>query len=166
MRTPFHQDKPYFLLQGDKVAVCWVPVDRVDRKNGAMAYVRGSHRWGKTFIPSDFISRTESLLELGEMSHDGLEPMPVIEGQEAEFDIVYFDAEPGDVIVHHWATIHGSSGNVSSNRVRRAASVRYAGDDCSYYQRPSSPESFRNATGLADGDALEKAERFPIVWPR
>jgi ectoine hydroxylase-related dioxygenase (phytanoyl-CoA dioxygenase family) len=166
VRTPFHQDQPYFLLKGDKVAVCWVPVDRVDRENGAMAYVRGSHRWDKLFIPSDFVSRTESFPEFGDMSHQGLDQMPVIEGHEDEFDTVYFDVEPGDVIVHHWGTLHGSSGNVSANRVRRAASVRYAGDDCTYYQRPSSPEPFRNTTGLVNGDRLEKAERFPIVWPR
>lgn len=166
VRTPFHQDKPYFLLQGEKVAVCWVPVDRVDRENGAMGYVRGSHRWGKTFIPSDFVSRTESFPEFEGMSHDGLEAMPVIEGHEEDFDVVYFDAEPGDVIVHHWATLHGSSGNVSAKRTRRAASVRYAGEDCTFYQRKSSPEPYRHTVGLVDGDALEKAERFPVVWPR
>ena len=70
------------------------------------------------------------------------------------------------MIVHHWATLHGSSGNVSAGRIRRAASVRYAGDGCSYYRRASSPEPYRNTLELSDGDPLEKAERFPIVWPR
>ena len=40
MRTPFHQDKSYFLIQGDKVAVCWVTVDRVDRENGHLEFER------------------------------------------------------------------------------------------------------------------------------
>lgn len=166
VRTPFHQDKGYFLLQGEKVAVCWVTVDRVTKENGAMGYVRGSHRWGKTFVPSDFVSRTGSFPEFEEISYAGLEQMPVIEGHEDEFDVVYFDAEPGDVIVHNWQTIHGSAGNVSANRIRRAASVRYAGDDCTYFQRPSSPEPYRHTVGLANGDVLEKAPRFPVVWPR
>ncbi|MEZ5229295.1 MAG: phytanoyl-CoA dioxygenase family protein [Acidimicrobiales bacterium] len=45
VRTPWHQDQPYWLLQGTKVAVCWVPVDTVRLDSGAMGYVRGSHRW-------------------------------------------------------------------------------------------------------------------------
>lgn len=70
------------------------------------------------------------------------------------------------VALSRWATLHGSTGNVSSNRVRRAASVRYAGDDVSYYQSPASPEPFRHSTGLVNGDPLEKAARFPVVWRR
>jgi ectoine hydroxylase-related dioxygenase (phytanoyl-CoA dioxygenase family) len=104
--------------------------------------------------------------EIAGMSHDGLEAMPVIEGHKGNFDVVYFDAERGDVIVHHWATLHGSCRNVSAKRTRRAASVRYAGEDCTFYHRKSSPEPYRHTVGLVDGDALEKAERFPIVWPR
>lgn len=44
VKTPFHQDKPYFLVDGGDVAVVWLPVDVVDRANGAMGYVPGSHR--------------------------------------------------------------------------------------------------------------------------
>ncbi len=34
IRTPWHQDKPYWVLQGSKVAVCWVPVDEVTLESG------------------------------------------------------------------------------------------------------------------------------------
>lgn len=77
----------------------------------------------------------------------------------------HFDAEPGDVIVHHWATLHGSRGNVSANRQRRAAAIRYACDGCHYYARPSSPEPFRKTIDLEDGAVLESHVRFPVVWP-
>lgn len=70
---------------------------------------------------------------------------------------------PGDVIVHHWSTIHGAAGNVSATV---AASIRFALGDSTYYQRPSSPEPFRHSLNLRDGDPLENADRFPIVWPR
>ena len=166
VRSPFHQDKPYFLMQGDKVAVAWVPVDRVDRENSTMCYVRGSHRWGKNFIPIDFVSQNEPMPKFEGVSYEGLVPTPLVEGHEDDFDVVCIDAEPGDVIVHHWATLHGSTGNVSKDRIRRAASVRYAGDDVTYYQSPASPEPFRHSTGLVDGDPLENSARFPVVWPR
>ena len=37
--TPWHQDKPYWVMEGEKVAVCWVPVDVVTIESGAMGYV-------------------------------------------------------------------------------------------------------------------------------
>jgi len=164
VKTPFHQDKPYFLVDGGDVAVAWVPVDRVDAENGAMGYVKGSHLWGKTFKPSDFRTDTGTFPEVGGIDFTGLDTLDhsLLESSA----ITYFDAEPGDVIVHHWATLHGSRGNVSATRVRRAASVRYALEGCRYFQRPSSPEPFRHTVGLRDGDPLELSPRFPIVWPR
>ena len=164
VKTPFHQDKPYFLVDGGEVAVVWVPVDVVDRENGAMGYVIGSHRWGKLFKPSDFATNSGTFPEVGGISLEGLDSLP--ESALAEEGIRYFDAEPGDVIVHHWATLHGSRGNTSASRTRRAALIRYALDGCHFYKRPSSPEPFRNTVGLADGAPLEDADRFPVVWPR
>jgi len=164
VKTPFHQDKPYFLVDGGDVAVAWVPVDVVDVENGAMGYVKGSHRWGKTFKPSDFRTDTGTFPEVGGIDFTGLD---TLDHTLLKSDtITYFDAEPGDVIVHHWATLHGSHGNVSATRVRRAASVRYALEGCRYFQRPSSPEPFRHTVGLRDGDPLESSPRFPIVWPQ
>jgi hypothetical protein len=164
VKTPFHQDKPYFLVDGGDVAVVWVPVDVVDRENGAMGYVIGSHRWGKLFKPSDFATNSGTFPEVGGISLEGLDTLP--ESALDEERIRYFDAEPGDVIVHHWATLHGSRGNTSASRTRRAASIRYALDGCYFYRRPSSPEPFRNTVGLSDGAPLESADRFPVVWPR
>lgn len=164
IRTPFHQDKPYFLVGGGDVAVCWVPVDTVTADNGPMGYVRGSHLWGKLFKPSDFVTEQGTFPERDGIDLDGLDVLPEISADE--HDLVFFEAEPGDVIVHHWATVHGSKGNVSASARRRAASVRYAGQGCTYHQRASSPEPFRFTIGLRDGDPLETAERFPVVWPR
>lgn len=161
-RTPFHQDQPYFLVQGGTVAVCWVPVDHVTLASGSMGYVTGSHKWNKLFKPSDFVTNTGTFLERGGIDLGGLDVLPA----QSEFidDVVYFDAEPGDVIVHHWATIHGSSGNTTAGQLRRAASVRFAGEGCVFHRRRSSPEPFRNTIDLAEGDDLELSARFPVVW--
>jgi len=164
VKTPFHQDKPYFLVSGGDVAVAWVPVDTVTRENGAMGYVRGSHLWGKTFKPSDFLTETGTLPEIEGIDFAGLDVLD--HAAIRTEDIIYFDAEPGDVIVHNWSTLHGSTGNTSACSSRRAASVRYALDGCCYFQRPSSPEPFRKTITLADGEPLEASDRFPVVWPR
>ncbi len=164
VRTPFHQDKPYFMVDGGDVAVCWVPVDTVTEENGPMGYVIGSHRWGKIYKPSDFVTDRGTFPERDGIDLTGLDDLPPISADEHE--LRFFEAEPGDVIVHHWATVHGSAGNVSVSAKRRAASVRYACEGCTFYHRKSSPEPFRFTVDLADGDPLESDERFPIVWPR
>lgn len=163
VRTPFHQDEPYFLVDGE-VAVCWVPVDPVTRQNGCMGYVRGSHRWGRLFKPSDFVTEDGTFPERDGIGHAGLEALPSIDAESE--DVTYLEADPGDVIVHHWSTIHGAAGNVSGSAMRRAASVRYALGNSRYCRRASSPEPFRDTLDLCDGDPLEHAARFPVVWPR
>lgn len=163
VRTPWHQDEPFWLLKGAKVAVCWVPVDTVRLDNGAMGYVRGSHRWGVTFKPSDFMTST-GVMDLPGLQVDDLTDLPPIDANPDDYDIVRFEAEPGDVIVHDWKTLHGSTGNVSADRLRRADSVRLAGDDVTFFHRMSSPEPFRRTVGLNDGDDLDGAARFPRVF--
>ena len=163
VRTPFHQDEPYFLVRG-QVAVCWVPVDPVGAENGRMGYVRGSHRWGRLFKPSDFVTETGTFPETEGIEHGALEQLPPIDPDHA--DVIHFDAEPGDVIVHHWSTVHGSAGNISTSARRRAASVRYAWGESTFHRRPSSPEPFRHTVDLAEGAPLESSDRFPLVWPR
>ncbi len=160
----FHQDEPYFLVEGGDVTVCWVPVDRVTATNGAMGYLRGSHRWNRLFEPSDFVTERGTFPERDGIDLTGLEVLPPVSADDDR--LVYFDAQPGDVIVHHWATIHGSAGNTSTTAQRRAASVRYACDGCRFHRRPSSPEPFRFMVDLDEGDPLEKSDRFPVVWPR
>ncbi|MEZ5229296.1 MAG: phytanoyl-CoA dioxygenase family protein [Acidimicrobiales bacterium] len=95
------------------------------------------------------------------MVTDDLADVPPIDANPDDYDIVRFEAEPGDVIVHDWKMLHGSAGNVSADRLRRADSVRLAGDDVTFHQRPSSPEPFRYTVGLAEGDPLDRADRFP-----
>jgi ectoine hydroxylase-related dioxygenase (phytanoyl-CoA dioxygenase family) len=165
VRTPWHQDKPFWVLQGDKVAVCWVPVDEVTIESGAMGYVRGSHKWGTTFKPSDFVTEGGTMTIPG-LDFEDLEDLPPVAKNPDDYDIVRFEAGPGDVIVHHWMTLHGSTGNTSADRLRRAASVRFAGEGVTFYQRPSSPDPFRKMVDLADGADLDGTPHFPRVWPR
>jgi len=91
--------------------------------------------------------------------------LPQIEGNEQDFDIVSFDVEPGDVIVHHFATLHGSGGNATTDQMRRAASLRYCGDDITYHARLGAPEQPWHTHSLRDGDPLID-DNFPLLWPR
>lgn len=126
LRTAFHQDASFFALRGEQVAVCWVLCDEVTEASGAIGYVRGSHRWpdrdgkpgvvlqGKSFV-TNLPKRKENPGERSQPAYH----VPDIEDHEEDYDIVYFEAQPGDVVIHHCNTLHGSRGNTSSVRHRR-----------------------------------------------
>jgi ectoine hydroxylase-related dioxygenase (phytanoyl-CoA dioxygenase family) len=152
-RTAFHQDAPYFNLTGDQCCTMWMPLDPVRTGNSVMGYVRGSHRW-KIYAANDFVSQRS-------LPGSSEEPLPDIEGNETDYDIVYYEAEPGDIIVHHVRTVHGST--AASTAGRRTLALRYAGDDVRYLARPAAPAL--RADSLRDGDRLDSAE-FPLVWTK
>ena len=157
-KTAFHQDAPYFEIDGEQCCVMWVPVDPVTLENGAMQYWRGSHRDGKLYKPNVFISQAPLP---GSEGHD----LPDIDNNIDDFDIIHFDVEPGDVLVHHYRTIHGTGGNKSRYQVRRAASIRYCGDDIRFKERAWAPRQLHHTYRLQNGDPLSGND-FPLVWRR
>lgn len=155
-RTAFHQDAPYFDITGEQCASFWIPLDVVDKSNGAMGYVPGSHRSGKIYRPNLFVSQEPIVGSPGD-------PLPDIEGNEEAHGVVYFDAEPGDIIAHHYRVIHGSTGNVSTTRQRRAIAIRYCGEDIRYFKRVGAPPKAHRDI-FKDGDELDR-EPLPRIWP-
>merc|ERR1719487_1215660 len=104
-----------------------------------MGYVRGSHRWpGPRLDGEKGVVFSQHATFIGESvgrspkKPDDVETAPLlpdVDGNEEAYDVIYFDARPGDLIVHHKNTLHGSRGNTSADMRRRAASIRYIGDD-------------------------------------
>jgi ectoine hydroxylase-related dioxygenase (phytanoyl-CoA dioxygenase family) len=154
--TAYHQDKGYFHVEGEQACTTWCPLDRVTAESGALRYVRGSHRWKRTFKPNFFVTKAEIPGVEGES-------VPEIEADPDAYEILSFDLGPGDVAVHHARTVHGAFPNASSRR-RRAVSVRYCGDDARYKIRKGAPTKPHHA-GVRDGDPLGDPD-CPRVWPR
>jgi phytanoyl-CoA dioxygenase PhyH len=157
-RTAFHQDKSYFQISGNKCCIMWIALDNVDESNGAMEYVRGSHKWGKEYAPNVFFAQTA-------FPDSDAGKLPDIEANRDQYDIVRIDVEPGDVIVHHVLTVHGAGGNRSTERDRRAISFRYCGDDIQYFDRPGAIPQHGLLSRLNNGDELYCAD-YPRVYPR
>ena len=111
--TAFHQDLGYFHLTGERICTTWVPLDRVDIDSGAVAYLRGSHRIGSTYRPNWFVSADPLPETRGDL-------VPKIRPDDDHPDLVRFKVDPGDVVVHHAATLHGAGANRSLTRRRRA----------------------------------------------
>jgi ectoine hydroxylase-related dioxygenase (phytanoyl-CoA dioxygenase family) len=153
-RTVFHQDLAYFHVDGDQVCTVWIPLDPVDERNGAVRYVRGSHRDRTAYRPNLFVT-TESL--------PGTEGADVPDHSD-DPALVHFDTAPGDVVVHHARTIHGAFPNSSTDRARRALSLRYAGDDARFRIKPGAPQKAHHAS-LVEGEPLSEPA-CPRVWSR
>jgi ectoine hydroxylase-related dioxygenase (phytanoyl-CoA dioxygenase family) len=156
-RAAFHQDLPYFHLDGDRGCVFWIPLNSVKAGGGRVGYIPGSHRWQKMFKANVFIS------ELPFPGAEGAD-MPKIEADPEAYGVQYIEAEPGDVLVHHFLTVHGSEGN-RSNIPRAAFSLRYCDADMRYRQRPGAPAQPLHKQGMKDGDALDDITH-PMVWPK
>jgi ectoine hydroxylase-related dioxygenase (phytanoyl-CoA dioxygenase family) len=152
--TPWHQDQPYYCVDGEQTCSLWTTLDPVAQEV-CPEFVAGSHRWGKFYRPERF--NRQPLNEA-----DGLEAVPDIDGHRADYDIRSWAMEPGDTIAFSFRTVHGAPPNRSSQRRRRAFSSRWTGDDCRFAARSgvTSPP-FRDVR-LRHGDPLV-ADEFPLV---
>lgn len=163
-RTPWHQDLPYWPLEGDQIASMWISLDPLPQVD-CLEYVRGTHRgpMHDGFNPRR-VGEDPTLPYYGQ----DLPPLPDIEADRDAFDIVSWDIEPGDVILAHPGVIHGGGGTTTATR-RRAITIRLYGDDVVYARRPPTRPTTPQTPGLSlilrPGDPL-RASWYPQIRPR
>ena len=124
MATPWHQDNPYYFVEGKQTISFWSPLDQVS--DATLRCVAGSHHWPKDVVPTRWVSETAFF--------EG-DYIPVPDPEAEGMRIVEYDMEPGDAVAFHFRILHGARGNKSGER-RRAFSVRMVGDDARYIERP------------------------------
>ena len=159
--TAWHQDQPYFCIDGRQMCSIWLPVDPVPH-DVSLRFLRGSHRWNRWFRP-----RLTSGKELYTFRHDE-KPWETIPDFDAEIDrheVLTWELEPGDCLVFHALTVHGSKGNLSSERRRRVMTTVWFGDDATYGARPSPSRPHFEGHGLKFGEKM-RSPYFPMLWPR
>jgi len=139
-RTPWHQDQPYYNVEGSQNVSLWIPVDAVTRAS-TLEFVAGSHR-GPWLMPRTFMDNEAKWFPEGSLAD-----LPDIESARDQYPIVGWDIEPGDFVCFHMLTLH-AAGGVDGNRRRRVFSVRMLGDDMRHAPRrwKTSPDF----PGLAD----------------
>lgn len=155
-RTPWHQDQPYYDIEGMDNVSLWIPVDPVSR-TATLEFVAGSHR-GPWLMPRTFMDNNAKWFPEG-----SLEDIPDIEADRDAFPILGWELEPGDMVCFHMLTLH-ASGGVEGTARRRAFSLRLLGDDARYAPRQwkTSPSFPGLADELAAGAAFEHP-LFPLV---
>lgn len=155
-RTPWHQDQPYWAVDGWQVCSVWLPLDVVPKET-SVEFVRGSYRWGP-HCPHHFADGTP-------YRDTGLPQLPDIASDRASYDIVSWALEPGDCLVFQAMIVHGAPGNASTNHRRRALSTRWTGDDARYAIRKGEVAIPLSDPGLQPGAAMD-SNAFPVIWRR
>lgn len=147
--TPWHQDQPYYNIEGTQNCSFWIPVDPVSRES-TLEFIAGSHL-GPWLMPRTFMDHQAKWFPEG-----SLQELPDIEQSRNEFPIIGWDIEPGDVVCFHMLTLH-MAGGVEPGKRRRVFSVRFLGDDVVHAPRPwsTSPDFPGLANELPAGSGMD-----------
>lgn len=142
-RHPLHQDLLYFPFRpADRIVASWTALERVDRENGCLAVVPGSHR-------GELLPHENPDWEYVNMAYFGAA------GVGAHPERVHLEMEPGDTAFFHPLLLHGSGRNRSPG-FRRAISSHYAAADCRYLdaRHRAAARRYRLIRGEAQPDGL------------
>lgn len=157
--TPWHQDQPYYNLEGRQNVSFWIPVDPVPRVS-TLRFVAGSHR-GTWYMPRTFRDQQARWFAEGTLAE-----LPDIDAHPEAYPQLGWALEPGDAVAFQMLSLHASSG-VGPGQRRRVFSARYFGDDARH-----APRTWRTSPpfpGLSDrlpAGAPMDDPLFPLVWPR
>jgi ectoine hydroxylase-related dioxygenase (phytanoyl-CoA dioxygenase family) len=156
-RTPWHQDQPYYNLEGRQTASMWFPVDPVPRAS-TLEFVAGSHR-GPWFMPRTFLDGQAKWFPDGALAE-----LPDIDADPEHFPVIGWALEPGDAVFFNMLTLHGAGGVEGPHR-RRVLSVRYIGDDVVHAPRPwvTSPPFPGLEAEIPAGASMDN-DLFPVLW--
>ncbi|MCG7622111.1 phytanoyl-CoA dioxygenase family protein [Epibacterium sp. Ofav1-8] len=155
MATPWHQDGPYYFVEGQQTVSFWSPLDPV--REASLRCVAGSHRWEKEVLPTRWVS------EQGFFPDEG-QYMPVPDPDAEGMRVLEWQMEPGDAVAFNYRTLHGARGNTSAQR-RRAFSLRLVGADARYVERPGPTSPPFPGHDMVPGQRLRE-DWFPVLLQR
>jgi len=156
-KTPWHQDIPYYFVDGRQTVSMWIPVDPVGM-DACPQFIRGSHLWEKMVLPTRWLDDGDFF-----EGEDGYLPIPEPEKEPGRYDLLSWEMEPGDAILFDYRTVHGAPPNAGTNR-RRAFSMRWVGDDARYVERPGRTSPPYPGHGMRAGERLRE-DWFPVIFP-
>ncbi len=107
-----HQDNFYLRVEPGTCVAAWVACDVIDRENGGLEVVPGTHRMD-LFCPEEADEGVSFAREYVPPP-PGLAPVPV-------------DMAPGDVLFFNGSLVHGSQPNRTADRFRRSFIGHYVG---------------------------------------
>ena len=154
--TPWHQDQPYYNVDGRQNVSFWIPVDPVPRES-TLEFLAESHD-GTWYMPRTFMTKQAKWFPEGSLAD-----LPDMDVAENKACVIGWALQPGDMVAFHMLTLHAASGSATR---RRVFSARYLGDDSVHAPREwrTSPEFAGLRDALAAGVPM-RHDLFPQVWP-
>ena len=153
--TPWHQDSPYYFVEGEHTVSFWSPMDPV--KEATLRCVAGSHLWERPVLPTRWLSEKDFYPD-----REKYMPVPDPDSDPGNYRILEWKMEPGDAVAFNYKILHGARGN-DSNMRRRAFSLRLVGDDAHYVTRPGPTSPPFPGHDMVDGQRLRE-DWFPTIF--
>ncbi len=169
--TPWHQDEPYWSVEGYDTCTIWMPLVQVKREN-ALAFVPGSHRQDSVFYQYNFGNlNPDGKTDVDQVDFSAVaeEEFPDIDSDPESFGVVSWDMRPGDCVVFNSRIIHGGSGKLDEHRDLRVFTTKWLGDDVRIKFRECGMDpdhsTIMTEYGLKPGDR-PGTDLYPRVWSR
>lgn len=169
--TPWHQDEPYWSIEGYDTCTIWMPLVPVAKKS-ALAFVPGSHLIDQVFDQYNFGSlNPDDKSDVDQVDFSGIaeNPMPDIDADPERYGVVSWDMQPGDCVVFHGRVMHGGSGKLEADQDLRVFTSKWIGDDVRIKFRECGMDpdhsAIMSAHGLNPGDR-PGTDLYPKVWQR
>ncbi|WP_298776585.1 phytanoyl-CoA dioxygenase family protein [uncultured Shewanella sp.] len=152
--TPWHQDLPYYCVEGQQTVSFWIPLNEREKSVSLKSLAR-SHLLPKEIRPTSW-STAESFY--GDDTH--FMDLPNI--NDKEWDIKVWALAPGDAVAFNFKTIHGANANTLS-QVNQTLSFRVVGDDICFIQRPGRTSPNFPDINQKNGERLRE-DWFPVIY--
>jgi len=152
--TPWHQDMPYYFVQGQQHVSFWIPLDSRSAQV-SLKCVAGSHKWPKLVRPTKWSGNTDFYTDSSQF-------MDLPDIDNGDFLIRSEAVEPGDVVAFNFKTVHGANAN-TVNTSSRTLSFRLVGDDARYIQRPGNTSPNYPNINQSSGERLRE-DWFPMIY--
>ena len=166
--TPWHQDEPYWSIEGYDACTLWMPLVPVKQKN-CLSFVPGSHHFKSVFNQYNFGDLTGNPKDQVDFSKIADQEFPDINADPERFGVVNWEMQPGDCIAFNGRTMHGGSGKLDNDRDLRVFTTKWLGDDARIkfrnYGMDPDFSSLMIAKGLKSGDRPD-TDLYPQVWTK
>jgi len=169
--TPWHQDEPYWSVEGYDACSIWMPLGPVKQKN-ALSFVPGSHRLKTVFKQYNFGDLNpvrKKNVDQVDFSDIAEQEFPDINADPKRFGVVNWDMQAGDCIAFNGRTMHGGSGKLDDDCELRVFTTKWVGDDVRIKFRDCGMDPDHSADmiekGLKPGDR-PGTNLYPRIWTR
>ena len=110
--APLHQDNYLWALKNNNGITFWIALDKSNKNNGGLYYVKSSHKLGLLKHENSYMPGTSQRIS------------KKLAKKKRLLNRVTPNLKPGDMLIHHCLTVHGSNAN-KSLKSRRGFTIQY-----------------------------------------